>query len=146
LFAVAALAGCASTHTAIAWSGDSIGEQSRIELDNHGIGHFTATTKGEEEDSVDLALDKTQLHELADMYRTHHVCSLVHDPKYAPQTNEGQTTLELNIEDLNCKVTLYDLEWEKADKDLVDTMHSMRPKVSHKQKQPRKLDPRGASQ
>jgi hypothetical protein len=71
---------------------------------------------------------------------------MTHDPAYTPVANEGQTTVELSIDDLQCTVTLYDLEWQRKAKNIVETMRSMRPLNNHKKKGQRPLDPRGMTQ
>lgn len=147
LFAVVgALAACGATHPAVVWSAQGTGETTTITIDNHGVGQFTATVDGVLDDDEQLAFTKGQLHELVELYRSHGVCEMSHDPAYKPVENEGQTTVKLDAEDLHCEITLYDLEWQKKAKDIVETMRSMRPLNNHKQKAPRKLDPKGMSQ
>jgi hypothetical protein len=142
--ATAGLAGCGGSHRVIAWSAEGSGEIAVTSIEKAGHGQYTATVDGVQQDDVPLGFTKGQIRELAELYRTNHVCELRHDPAYTPVADEGQTTLELDLEDLHCKVTLYDLEWEKLARPVTETMRSMRPPSARKPSQ-RKLDPRGAS-
>lgn len=148
LFALAGLAaGCGATHPAIVWGAQGVGETTTITIDNHGNGQFTATANGVLDDDEQLGFTKGQLHELLELFRSHDVCAMTHDPAYKPVENEGQTTVKLDEEDLHCEVTLYDLEWQKKAKDIVETMRSMRPlNTNRNKKYQRKLDPRGMTQ
>ena len=147
LLALVASVGCGATHTAIVWGAHGVGETTTITIDNHGSGQFTATADGVIDDDEPLSFTKGQLHELIELFRGHNVCGMSHDSAYKPVDNEGQTTVKLDAEDLQCEVTLYDLEWEKKAKDIVETMRSMRPLNNHShQKGQRRLDPRGMSQ
>ncbi|HET9620427.1 MAG TPA: hypothetical protein VFP84_03595 [Kofleriaceae bacterium] len=144
--ALAGLAACGATRTVIVWENQGNGESTRTAIENNGGGQYTATADGVQHDDEQLSFTKGQIHELAELYRNRRVCEMSHDPAYTPVANEGQTTLVLDLEDLHCSVTLYDLEWEKKAKDITETMRSMRPLNTHHKPYQRKLDPRGMTQ
>jgi hypothetical protein len=141
---LSALVAC-SRHPVIVWGGASTGENIEIVIDSGGRGSYKTSSAGVEDLDEALAFTKGQVRELEEEFRSHHVCELVHDPSYTPAENEGQTTLELMFDDLTCKVTLYDLEWQRGNaRDIAQTMRSMRPLRTQKRKN-RTLDPRGAA-
>ena len=139
-----ALAACATPRTVIVWSGASTGENASISINSAGRGLYKSSSEGVEELDDQLRFTKGQVRELHDMFASHNTCDLKHDPNYRPVANEGQTTVELSFEDLQCTVTMYDLEWQRpATRDIAETMRSMKPLRIQKKKEPRKLDPQG---
>lgn len=141
---LAAVSACATPHTVIVWSGASTGENASITINDAGHGSYKSSTPGLNDLDDELRFTKGQVRELHDLFESHDVCKLKHDPAYTPVADEGKTTLDLSFDDLTCTVWMYDLEWQRpATREIADTMHSMKPLRTQKKKEPRKLDPQG---
>ncbi|HEU4735228.1 MAG TPA: hypothetical protein VFT22_45365 [Kofleriaceae bacterium] len=122
-----ALAACGSRPPVVTWASGGTSVTERITIASNGQGHYLSVNNGTVDKDERLELTKDQLDELKELLRSHHACELAHDPAYTPVANEGTVTLELSFPDLRCKVMLWDLEWQHQARDIVETMHSMRP-------------------
>jgi hypothetical protein len=122
-----ALIACGPKQLIVAWVSASPSAVERIEISSSGNGNYTRSTDGVQDKDERLEFTSDQVAELAELFRSHHVCEIVEDPAYTPVAGEGKTTLELMYPDMRCKVTLWDLEWQRREKDITETMRSMRP-------------------
>jgi hypothetical protein len=121
------LAAC-TPHPLVTWLSARAGREERIEVRSTGDIRYTATSNGvEEKRESSMTLSKDQLRELADLLRNQHAGELAHDPGYTPDADETQTTLAVAFPDQQCKVTLWNGEWQLGRaREIADTMRSMR--------------------
>ena len=125
---LSALVACGPKHVAVTWVTTGTSTSERIEIESNGQGNYTRALDGVVEKDERLQFTKDQLDEIVEVFRSQRACELADDPAYTPVAGEGRITLELALPDLHCKVSLWNLEWERGRaKAITETMHSMRP-------------------
>jgi hypothetical protein len=122
------LAACSPHRAVVIWVSARAGGEERIEVRSNGDIQYMATNGGvEDKPESAMRLTKDQVRELGDLLRSQRACELTHDPGYAPEVDESQTTLAIAFPDQQCKVTLWNGEWQRGRaRDIADTMRSMR--------------------
>jgi hypothetical protein len=123
-----ALAACGAKPTVATWTTTGPGLNERIEVQRDGHVKYTSSVNGVENRSEEVALNKEQVEEIDELFRSHDACKLAHDPAYTPQPDEGKTTLVLAFPEQRCTIELWNREWERpAALPVSETMRSMRP-------------------
>jgi hypothetical protein len=123
-----ALVACAPRQTVVKWASTSASVHELIEIKSDGYADYIRTLSGVAQKPESLELTRTQVNELGEMFRSEHACELTTDPSYVPAPGEGKTSLELTFPDQQCKVELWNLEWQRGKgRDIAETMQSMRP-------------------
>lgn len=129
---LSALAACAPKLPVVTWVSSITGVTEHVQVRSNGDVSFTTSTGGAPGSAEHLSLEKAQVQELDELFRTQRACELAHDPGYTPAPDEGQTTLELAFPDQQCKIVLWNREWQQGRaREIAETMRSMRPLKTH---------------